>query len=88
MCFNDNYCFANCLKKGKSVLVHSLRNKERGKRKGKLNLAYALIDVKHVTGRAAAKLASRSEYQAIWMYLEHFNALIKSVDNNEGNKHT
>jgi hypothetical protein len=74
MSFRDEHCFANCLAKGQPVLVHSSRHKKK-KRVVETNPAYAMFDIHHVSGRAAAMMAKRAGHDAIWLHPHELSQL-------------
>ena len=79
MRFASEHCYANCLAHGTDVLVHSARHKRRPADK-ETNPAYALMDIHHVTGAAAAAMAARADHDVIWMYPQDFERLERDED--------
>ncbi|KAI1522490.1 RVP-2 domain containing protein, partial [Pyrenophora tritici-repentis] len=77
MRFNSEHCYANCLHKGEQVTVRSSRHRRAAAKAKERNPTYANMDIHHVSGEAAAALASRPENGTIWLYPHDFEQLDK-----------
>ena len=80
MLFESEHCYANCLSHGETVLVHSARHRRKRPAAKEPNPAYALMDIQHISGAAAAQMAAREDHEVIWMYPHDFEKLEREPD--------